>query len=247
MTTKRSMIVAGVLALATRAHADDHATHATQHIERASALHKAGQLVDALAELEAAYGLDPRPQLLFAMGQIHVQLGQCPQAITYYEQFLATRPSAEVAAVTGEAIETCKTNPPPAVALPAPEPVAPPTVKSAPLSAPVPLRERTPWYSDHVGDAIVVGGVISGVVGLVLWRSAVSDRDEADATDNYERFGSLVDSAHRNQTTAIVFGIASAVLVTAGGVHIALHHRPTDLAIAPTPSGGGAITWMGRF
>ncbi len=53
MTTKRSMIVAGVLALATRARADDHATLATQHIERASALHKAGQLVDALAELSA--------------------------------------------------------------------------------------------------------------------------------------------------------------------------------------------------
>ncbi len=249
MMMTRSMFVAAVLALATRAHADDRKPTAQGHIDRASALHKEGKLDDALAELTAAYAIEPRPQLLFAMGQIHVGLGQCAQAITYYERFLATRPAPEVAAVTSEAIEVCKTNPPPPIAEPPPPPPPAPSAPSVatPLPAPAPPRARAaPWYSDRVGDALLAGGLVSGVVGLVFWRSAVSDRDAADSIDNYERFGALIDSAHSKQTKSIVFGIAAAVLVTAGGVHIVLHRRATDVVVAPTP-GGGAVTWMGRF
>ncbi len=252
MTIKASLLVAAVLALPTLARAQGPAAAAQEHIDRASSLHKAGRLADALVELKTAYALEPRPQLLFAMGQIHVQLGQCADALTYYERYLATSPAPEIAAITREAIDACKTNPPPAMGMPAPEPTPEPVREAAPLPVPAPvpvpaIERRPPWYADRVGDALVAGGVVSGVVGFLLWRGAVSDRDEADSTDNYERFGSLIDSAHGKQTQAIVFGIASAVLVTAGGVHIVLHHRATDLVVAPTPGGGGAVTWLGRF
>ena len=84
-----------------------------QHFEAASTAHKEGRFSDALNELMVAYALDPRPELLYAIGQIHVKLGQCPQAITFYQRFIDTRPKAEQAARAQKAIETCQTNPPP--------------------------------------------------------------------------------------------------------------------------------------
>jgi hypothetical protein len=60
-----------------------------------------------------AYALDPRPELLYAIAQVHVKLGECPQAITFYERFIASNPKPEHVARARQAIEVCKTNPPP--------------------------------------------------------------------------------------------------------------------------------------
>jgi hypothetical protein len=246
------MLLACVLALPTRALADDPKAEAKQHVDRATELHTDGKLAESLAELKTAYALDPQPQLLFAMGQVHVQLGECAQAISYYERFLSTKPAAAIADVTNEAIDACKTNPPPAIDQPKPEPVTPPQPSDPRPAAAPPIHlaaTRTttePWYSDRVGVGLVAGGVVSGVVGILLWHSARGDRDVADTTGNYETFASLLDSAHTKQTESIVFGIASAVLVTVGGVHLVLHRGAHDVVVVPA-AGGGAITWTGRF
>jgi tetratricopeptide (TPR) repeat protein len=94
----------------------DSTTEAKQHFELASAAHKAGKFRDALNELMLAYALDPKPELLYAIAQVHVKLGECPQAITFYERFLASNPKPEFAARANAAINICKTNPPPAEA-----------------------------------------------------------------------------------------------------------------------------------
>src|SRR5262245_1184185 len=91
----------------------DSKSDAKQHFEAASAAHKAGKFRDALTELMTAYALDPKPELLYAIAQVHVKLGQCPQAITFYERFLAGNPKPEHAARARKAIDVCKTNPPP--------------------------------------------------------------------------------------------------------------------------------------
>ena len=94
----------------------DSATEAKQHFELASVAHKAGRFRDALNELMLAYALEPKPELLYAIAQVHVKLGECPQAITFYERFLASNPKPEHAARANAAINICKTNPPPAEA-----------------------------------------------------------------------------------------------------------------------------------
>ena len=253
-----SMIV--VVGGARPASADDPKTVARQHVDRATALHKEGQFAEALSELQTAYALDPQPQLLFAMGQLHVRLGQCTQAITFYERFLASRPAPGPAGIATEAIEACKTEPPPAeppaqpasVADHLPAPALDVTLPPAPVAPAVttiaPPRERA-WYTDHVADALVVGGLASGVAAVVMYRGALTDRDRADTATSYEVYAEQIDRAHTQRTYAVVLGAAGVALITAGGLHYLLSdrgHSDHGVQIAPG-RGGGVVSWSGRF
>ena len=181
MTMRHLLVTAILIALPAHAVADD----AKSHIARAKALHADGKPAAALLELKTAYALEPQPSLLYAMGQIHVQLGECETAITYYERFLETKPAADLADLARQAIETCRTSPPPATATapaeePAPvaAPIAPPPQPPAP--PPAPRSVTRPWYRDKLGVALAGAGVVTGVAGIVVWTSARSDRDAAD-------------------------------------------------------------------
>jgi tetratricopeptide (TPR) repeat protein len=229
---------------------------AKQHVDRAAKLHEQGKFSEALDELKTAFSLHPKSELLYAMGQLHVLLGQCPQAITYYRRYLATKPAADTANAAHEAIEVCRTNPPPA---PAPTggnqpagdapPVIdrpPPAASSAPLSPEPEVASERAWYGDYIADALVVGGAAAGVVGIFQYRSAVQDRDRADTATNFQSYVDLVDRAHSQRTTGIVFGAAGAALVVAGGLHYMLTDRPARHAVSIGPSrGGGMVTFTG--
>jgi tetratricopeptide (TPR) repeat protein len=86
---------------------------AKAHIKRATEAHKAGDHDKALKELQAAYGLDPQPQLLYAIGQIYTKLGKCSEASEAYLRFLATGTDAKTAQVVKQAIDACKAPAPP--------------------------------------------------------------------------------------------------------------------------------------
>lgn len=88
--------------------AADPATEAQRHIEAATTLHGQNKFAEASVELATAYALDPKPDLLYALGQVNVQLGNCGQAIVFYQRFLTTNPEAGPAGAATEAIETCK-------------------------------------------------------------------------------------------------------------------------------------------
>ena len=81
-----------------RAARADAKQEADARMAKATELYSAGKFAEALNELTVAYTLDPRPELLYAIGQMHVQLGNCPQAILFYERFLSTKPEAVPAA-----------------------------------------------------------------------------------------------------------------------------------------------------
>ena len=101
-----SLTLSLVLVMPLVAHAGDRAQ---PHIAKAMEAHKAGDFALALSELQQAYNLEPRPDLLFALGQVNVKLERCADAIPYYEKYLATTPSAQATADTEQAITTCKT------------------------------------------------------------------------------------------------------------------------------------------
>lgn len=229
---------------------------AKQHVDRATELHEQGKFTEALDELKTAFSLHPKSELLYAMGQLHVLLGQCPQAITYYRRYLATKPPSSTANAAIEAIEVCKTNPPPAPPRDNP-PVgdAPPVIdkpsppaSSAPLSPEPEIASERAWYGDYIADALVVGGVAAGVFGIFEYRSAMQNRDRADTATNFQSYVDLVDRAHSQRTTGIVFGAVGAALVAAGGLHYMLTDRPARHAVSIGPShGGGTVTWTGWF
>jgi len=222
------------------AHADA-AADAKAHVARATQAHKDGRFDDARVELEAAYALTPKPELLYALGQVHAKLGRCSDASAYFRRFAATQSDPQVGRVTDAAIAACKPAAPPAAPPPAPAPANP-----APASAP---PDATAWYRDAIGDGLVLSGATALIVGLVEYRSAVSDLDAAEHTTSVSRYLQLVGEARDQRTTAVVLTGVGALLIGGGVAHYALRDRGAErsgVALAPAP-GGGLVTYGGQF
>jgi tetratricopeptide (TPR) repeat protein len=245
--TLRFAALAIVCAMSSTAFADAR-DEAQKHIEAAAKAHEAGKLTEALAELNIAYTLDPQPELLYSIGQLHVQLGQCDQAITFYQRFIATKPPQDEADVARQAIDTCKTKPPPVKPI---EPIKPPPPPPPPPPQIVIVKrapEPRPFYTDVIGDALVAVGVVGGVAGILEYSSALSDLDRAKTVTTYDAYQPLVDDAHHKRTFAVAFGIGGAALVAAGIVRFVMVHDRREPAIALVPTaGGGLFAFSRRF
>jgi len=215
---------------------------AKRRIDRAAALHKQGKFDDALAELEAAYKLDPQVDLLFSIGQVYAKLGRCDEARNKYEEFAAKKKSKQASQIVEQAIAACIPKAPPVVepaapatASPEAEPIsaagsasasgseamsapasrpepppAPPTTFAAATSGAAPELHTTvessprPWYRDTLGDGLVVAGVAAAVVGVIEYRAATSDLDNAETAGSLARYDQLVDDAHGKRTVSVV-------------------------------------------
>ncbi len=240
-----------------------NAEEARAHVARATQAHKEGRYDEARVELEAAYALAPQPDLLYALGQVHTKLGHCRDAEVYFRRYAATQHDARVTQVVDHAIAACQPAAAPASATApptsAPSPPAPPTVSPpAPFAptrtAPAAVAPPPPhhWYQDKLGDGLVLGGLVAGVVGLVEYRSAQSDLDAAEdrtRTTTLARYHDLVDSAHGERTGAIVLFGAGGALLVGGVIRYALHASDTEVGgvgVAPV-RGGGAITYAGSL
>lgn len=221
-------------------HSKKQKSEAQVHIDKATDAHQAGDFETALVELQAAYALDPQPDLLYAMGQVHVKLGECEQAIDSYEQFLATNPDPDIATQAQQAIDTCKAQLPP----PTPEPAPAPAVQPPPPPPPAP--EARPFYTDKIGDALVGGGVIALVIGGVEYASARGTLDDADAATTYAEHQELVDDAHGKRNIGVAFGVIGVAAIGVGIWHYTKYHSEQAIAVTPTTS-GGMVTWMGQF
>jgi tetratricopeptide (TPR) repeat protein len=224
----------------------DPSEDAKAHVVRATKAHKEGRYDDARVELEAAYALTPKPELLYALGQVHAKLGRCDDATAYFQRFAATQSDSQVGKVIDQAIAACKPAAPPA---PAAASAPPPASPAPPASSPPP--EGAAWYHDKLGDGLVLAGVTAAIFGLIEYRSAVSDLDAAEdrtATTTVARYSQLVGEARDKRATALVLAGAGSLLIAGGIVHYALHDRGAEarVGVAPAP-GGGMVTYEGRF
>lgn len=147
-----ALVIAGVAA--TAAHADP----VDDHLARGRRLYDQGDFVHARDELLAAYQLEPRPELLFALGQVELNLGRFAQAIDYYQRFIATNPAADQVALAQQAIGAAR-------ARLAEKPAAvPPRPAPPPRSPPHPQ-----WDSTDSGLAALGGLITLAAGGLVLY------------------------------------------------------------------------------
>lgn len=227
----------------------DAKREAAAHLERATLLHGDGRLADALNELTVAYALDPVPDLLYAIAQIRVQLGDCASAIPFYERFLSTRPTKLAADAAREAITICRDAPPPPPPPPETEPVAAVVVAPVVEPPPPPPPSIAPrrWYRDRTGLALVGGGVALAVGGVVFYGLARASLDEAEHAATFAGYQDAVDRAHRERLGAGLLFAAGGVLTTIGVVHVWRDADDTP-RIAMVPAGrGGLVTVGGRF
>ena len=264
MKHMRSLLL--LLALVPTTALADAKSQAKAHIDKATAFHGEGKFKEALEQLTLAYALDPKPELLYAIGQVHVQLGNCDQAISFYERFLGSKPAAGPAAAAKEAIATCKNTPPPEVKpdpepvqqKPDPEPMPQPEPQPEPIRQPPPPEKPTtvegkPFYKDILGDALVGGGIVAGVLGIVFYtqmNAKYDDSEDRSKADTVDEYNDLRDQAKSKGNLALGFGIGGVVLVGAGVARWVLRdngeRKSTTASVTPT-SGGGLITVMGRF
>ncbi len=236
---KHLVVIAALMALPLSAIAGPkEKAEAQAHIKKATAAHEAGSFDVALGELEAAYALDPQADLLYAIGQVQVKLNNCTVAITFYEKFLATNPGPEPSAAANEAINSCKAT------LAAQQ--TPPEVIQPPPPPPEPKPE--PRKFDIIGTTLVGAGVVSTVIGVVMYSSAINALDDSEHAATYPEAQGLIDDAHSKRTLAVIFSVAGVAAIGVGAWHY-LHFRKTEqthVGVAPS-SHGGLVTLQGRF
>lgn len=209
------------------------------HYEAGKRLFAAKLYVAALEEFRLALAISPRPEVLYSMAQTQRLLGDCASAIETYRAFLASQPDEPFAQYARLNIDRCTL----------------PASSSSPPPPPPESLASDAWYRDAVGDALVGGGVVAGVVGAIVWRSGRQAANRlADAPD-YQSFvdrraaaSSAVTKQWGGGSAMVVGGVA----IVGGIVHYIYRGRSSSPARGPAlgvaiTSGGAMVTGHGAF
>jgi hypothetical protein len=116
---------------------------ARAHLQKGLDLYRAKSYGEAAREIERAYTLEPRPELLYTWAQALRLGGDCTAAIPLYERFLATTRPADEAGRAGKNLARCREQLPPA-ASPEPGPPAPAAPPAAPPAPALPSAATPP-------------------------------------------------------------------------------------------------------
>lgn len=173
-----------------------------------------------------------------------------PSDTVFRDKRPAEQPAVATATEVTPVTEAPAPSPPAAVEPPpAPAPVAPPAPITDDRPPPArPARGGSGWYTDVLGDALVVGGVAAGAISFVMYRRARADLDVAEDAASIDQYQDLVDRAHDRRTYAVLLAGGSAVLIGAGLLRYALRDSGETRGVAVVPSaGGGLVTWSGGF
>ncbi|HWB80833.1 MAG TPA: tetratricopeptide repeat protein [Nannocystaceae bacterium] len=196
------------------------------HYRAAETAFAEGRWEDAIAALERAYDLDPRPEFLFMMAQVLREHDRCDDAIARYREFIATAPPREDVLSAQAGLQLCGARepeptslPPPVVDVPPPQPLAPPPPRRKPGADP--LLHALVWP----GLAIAVAGV-----GMLVGAHARIARAERAPTEpEFERIAR--GSPALSQAGIALTSIGSA-LVVGGLVRLAVVRRRAQREVA---------------
>jgi hypothetical protein len=264
--------LASSAALADKKPSRKDKAQAKAHLDKAAAASKDGRDADALSELDAAYALDPQPNVLFARGQLNAKLNKCDVAITELQQFVDSKPAQELADMANQGIETCK-------AALAPPPPPPPPVEQSKVSeqeleedkenptlekvkivppkqtakeaAPVAAAPAGPkhWYKDPIMLGLGVGALGTVTASVIFYVAARGFINDSESAPNYNEWRLFVDDGHRARRYSLMFGAGGAVLVGATVLYYVEKYMGKDEpAMTVTPANHGAVVgWTGRF
>ncbi|MBZ0237188.1 MAG: hypothetical protein K8M05_32975 [Deltaproteobacteria bacterium] len=243
--------------------AADPVPKAEQLMADAMTRYEAADLGGALELLAQAYALEPRPDILFAMGRIHVERGECVEAIDAYRRFLTSKPGPNSTQIATDAIADCQRilaasgtpvpDPPPDADGDAGGDDTKPPAREDHGPPPPTTRTRVrPWYTDTLGDGLVLGGTAAGVAAGLLYLSARSDVSRADEGGpggvSLAEHDRLTERAETKQLWAGVAGAAGAALIIGGVVRYVTGDRTETITVAPAATaGGGSVTLGWRF
>lgn len=182
-------------------------------------------------ELLRQYTLEPRTELLFALGQVELNLGNYEAAIRYYEQFIARGPSDEQIALAQQAIGAARMR----LATPGSEP--PPQPAPVIAQPPAPERPRVPprrWYTEDTG-LVGLGGAAVLVGGGLLYYSHRLGNDHGGTLSAYE---DRLEQAKMTRLTGAGVAAAGAVVIAVTVLRWRL--RPDGGAVSASIAPGAA-------
>jgi tetratricopeptide (TPR) repeat protein len=226
------VITTVVAGLAAPASADGPA--AKPHVDAGVKAYTAGDYETASREFEAAFALDPDPNVLYAWAQARRQGGRCAEAVALYQRYLGTGPTEAQIAAARTGISLCdRARPVPDVARVSPSP-------------PPREPERSQWYQDRLGGALTIGGAVVAGVGVTFLF--LSKRSESAALGAFARdeFGELLDEATMRRRIGVVGCGVGAALVIGGIVRYATRgeRAAPPVAIRATAT---SVSVVGRF
>lgn len=165
------------------------------------------------AELLEAYEDAPEPALLFALGQVELNLGNYKSAIEYYEKFIATRPADDQVALAQQGIGAARFR------LSEPEREPPPPTPLEP-TGPVASGERDPvetpdqpagkrWTVTHTGFVAFGGAAMLLGAGLLYYSHSLGN-DRGGTLMEYDR---RLDQARTTRWAALGVAAAGTLIV----------------------------------
>lgn len=210
-------------------------------VDEATTLYEHADLAGALEKLESAYAQSKRADILFGIARIHVDRGDCTKAIDVYRRFLESKPGPRSTQIATERIAECQA----ILARSAPPPPRP----APPPPAPAARTIHHAWYTDVVGDVLVVGGIAALGASVYFANGARSDIDRANAGGpagvTLEDYTSLTDRAGDRRRNAWIAGGVGGALAIGGLLKLALTDRAEVVPVlSPTASG---VALGGRF
>lgn len=219
-----------------RARADDE-------VRRANALAAERRYEEAIAAIEGAYGLDPRPELLFAWAQLERLSGDCGSAIVLYDRFLATNPRPEQKEATLLSRERCQRALANAPAPPAPVPAPPPPPT---LLSPKPRSSGPSVWSQRL---LLGGAAALAVAGTVAFFLAERDLDDARSPATYDGYLDDVEDARRKRVVgALCAGGALSLAIVWTARAFASGNGDVETGATVTLGQDGLTAmWRGRF
>jgi tetratricopeptide (TPR) repeat protein len=202
-------------------------------MEQARVHSSAGRFTEMLAVLERAYALDPRPEILFNMGQAQFNLRRYAEALELYERFIATNPPPRERAVATQAAAVARdrlVNPPP-----------PPRPPADPPRRPAPRPRFDAW---NVGLFVGTGVTGAAAGGLYLYARSLA----ADTSGMYRDYDRRLDRASDVRIAAATAGGVAIALALAAGIRLLATPRDDEVAIAITVDpdhaiGHAALRW----
>jgi hypothetical protein len=212
---------------------------ARAHYDLAGRYAAKGELRKAAAEVDAAYAIEPHPELLFVRAELRRRLDECATAVTLYREFMATNPSEAASKQAQAGIDACTP--------PAPEPEPEPAPEPAPAPVEPPPPPRPPWHRDAAGGALLGLGVFGvaaagGLAGAAAW--ALRDAPDRERLSEYEERRTQAIAFQWAAGSAAVVG--AALLVGAALRYRAVRQRERRLSAWLSGQGAGLIV-RGRF
>lgn len=172
----------------------------------------------AQRELEAAYAIEPEPQLLYALGQLARLRGDCERARERFTAYLATNPSEKSAKETRVNMERCTPAEPEATA-PPPEPKPPVDATPPVVDTPPPAAKPKP---DGLGIGLTVAGSTVALLGVGLFGGSFVERSHAEDDANVDDFERHVSRSKAEYWSGVALMSVGTALLVGGIVRLVL-------------------------